>query len=466
MASIIFHGNPGSYKTSTALWFEMLPALRSGRCVVTNIEGLFDLDTIEKAVGEKFPDSAQLWRISTLNQAGVDVLTRWFHWLPAGALLLIDEVQNLYSDKDRTELKEFNVSLDGEPNTIDIIKAVAFLPAPLCEYSISVISDIEPDGYTDDLGLTETDDNGHIRYPRNIKDALMRHRKFNWDILVCTPDITKVHNLIRSVAEQAVSHKSFDFAPMPYFQRRPRTHEHNPLERGLSPKKGEQVKRRKIPLDVFKLYKSTQTGKNNKSGKGTSPFQSPKFVLAVVFLLSILAYFIWFAVGRDGNSSSTGTQQSSEQIDSVDDLSTDESAVVFGESVDTANGDDSRAAINETADIEPEPLIGFDFYVTGFTKQVKYSRVERVLTPEDFLYLIYFDVYKDGQLMFKTTNTDLNDLGYITKTLTECVYKVSYQASSRIVTCKEDDKTEDVEEDRDDFNMDDSLLASAPTSLL
>lgn len=466
MASFIFHGNPGSYKTSTALWFEMLPALRAGRCVVTNIEGLFDLDTIEKAVGEKFPKSAQLWRISTLNQAGVDVLARWFHWLPAGALLLIDEVQNLYSDKDRTELKEFNVSLDGEPNTVDIIKAVAFLPAPLCEYAISVISEIKPDGYTDDLGLTETDDNGHIRYPRNIKDALMRHRKFNWDILVCTPDITKVHNLIRSVAEQAVSHKSFDFAPMPYFQRRPRTHEHNPLERGLSPKKGEQVKRRKIPLDVFKLYKSTQTGKNNKSGKGSSPFQSPKFVIAVVFLLSILAYFIWFAVGRDGHSPSTGTQQSSEQVHSIDDVSTSENTVVTGTNTDSIDSDDSNAVIDETVDVEPEPLIGFNFYVTGFTKQVKYSRKEQQLTAEDFLYLIYFDVYKDGHLMFKTTNTDLNDLGYTTKTLTECVYKLSYQKASRIVTCKEGDKADDVEEDRDDFTLDESLLASAPSSLL
>ncbi|GIC79359.1 zonular occludens toxin domain-containing protein [Moritella sp. F3] len=466
MASLIFHGNPGSYKTSTALWFEMLPALRAGRCVVTNIEGLFGLNTIEKAVGEKFPKSAQLWRISTLNQAGVDVLARWFHWLPAGALLLIDEVQNLYSDKDRTELKEFNVSLDGEPNTVDIIKAVAFLPVPLCDYAISVISEIKPDGYTDDLGLTETDDNGHIRYPRNIKDALMRHRKFNWDILVCTPDITKVHNLIRSVAEQAVSHKSFDFAPMPYFQRRPRTHEHNPLERGLSPKKGEQVKRRKIPLDVFKLYKSTQTGKNNKNGKGSSPFQSPKFVIAVVCLLSILAYFIWFAVGRDGNSPSTGTQQSSEQVHSVDDISTSENTVVTGSDTDSIDSDDSNAVIDETVDVEPEPLIGFDFYVTGFTKQVKYSRVGQQLTPEDFLYLIYFDVYKDGQLMFKTTNTDLNDLGYTTKTLTECVYKLSYQKASRIVTCKEDDKADDVEEDRDDFTLDESLLASAPSSFL
>ena len=128
-------------------------------------------------------------------------------------------------------------------------------------------------------------------------------------------------------------------------------------------------------------------------------------------------------LGRVGDSPSAGTQQSREQVEYVDDVSTDESAVVTGANTDITNSDDSSAVIDETVDIEPEPLIGFDFYVTGFTKQVKYSRVGRVLTPEDFLYL-NFDVYKDGHLMFKTTNTDLNDLGYITKTLTECVYKL------------------------------------------
>jgi len=67
----------------------------------------------------------------------------------------------------------------------------------------------------------------------------------------------------------------------------------------------------------------------------------------VVFLLSILAYFIWFAVGRDDSFSSTGTQQGSEQV--------------------------------------------------------KYNRTEQhSRPPEDFLYVIYFDVYKDGHLMFKT----------------------------------------------------------------
>ena len=41
MASSIFHGAPGSFKSASATWFEVLPALRKGRLVVTNIEGHF-----------------------------------------------------------------------------------------------------------------------------------------------------------------------------------------------------------------------------------------------------------------------------------------------------------------------------------------------------------------------------------------------------------------------------------------
>jgi len=47
--------------------------------------------------------------------------------------------------------------------------------------------------------------------------------------------------------------------------------------------------------------------------------------------------------------------------------------VVTGTNTDSINSNDSSAVIDEVVDIEPEPLIGFDFYVTGFTKQVKYN---------------------------------------------------------------------------------------------
>ena len=47
MATKIFHGPPGSYKASTAMWFEIVPALRQGRVVVSNLQGLKSLDEIQ-----------------------------------------------------------------------------------------------------------------------------------------------------------------------------------------------------------------------------------------------------------------------------------------------------------------------------------------------------------------------------------------------------------------------------------
>ncbi|MEF1175109.1 zonular occludens toxin domain-containing protein, partial [Vibrio sinaloensis] len=63
MAVYFRHGSNGAYKSAYAVWFEILPALRNGRLVVTNIEGLKPMETIEKILGEKFPVGAQLIRI-------------------------------------------------------------------------------------------------------------------------------------------------------------------------------------------------------------------------------------------------------------------------------------------------------------------------------------------------------------------------------------------------------------------
>ncbi|RZP71667.1 zonular occludens toxin domain-containing protein, partial [Vibrio vulnificus] len=68
MAVYFRHGSNGSYKSAYATWFELLPALRAGRLVVTNIEGLKPLEEIENILGEKFPPSAKLIRIFTRSE--------------------------------------------------------------------------------------------------------------------------------------------------------------------------------------------------------------------------------------------------------------------------------------------------------------------------------------------------------------------------------------------------------------
>ncbi|MVD25636.1 zonular occludens toxin, partial [Vibrio cholerae] len=40
MSIFIHHGAPGSYKTSGALWLRLLPAIKSGRHIITNVRGL------------------------------------------------------------------------------------------------------------------------------------------------------------------------------------------------------------------------------------------------------------------------------------------------------------------------------------------------------------------------------------------------------------------------------------------
>jgi zona occludens toxin len=310
MATSLFHGAPGSYKTSSAVWFVLLKALREGRFVVTNVEGLKPIYDIENALGVKFPSSAYLFRVSTLTTAGVDLLSRWFHWLPCGGLVLIDEIQNLYNAKERGDLERLNPSLDlNFKQRLDLLDT---LPDDVKVITLDRLDSIENDGYTDDLGLAERDENGHIFYPASLKDALMRHRKYNWDVYACTPDISHVHSLFRAVAERAVSHKSFDFVPLPYFQRRPRTHEHNPLEKGIRPSKGEPIKRVKIPLDVFKLYKSTQTGKNNKSGANENPLKNRAFIFKVVFVLSLVFGLLAVYVASKVDSKTSVSSVSSE----------------------------------------------------------------------------------------------------------------------------------------------------------
>ena len=457
MASKIYHGNPGSYKSSSAVWFDLLPALRKGRCVVTNVEGILDLESIEKVLGEKFPDSAQLWRFSTLNDTGHNIVARWFHWLPVGALLLIDEVQNVYSDKDRNELKEHNVSLDSEVATNLVMGAVDSLPIELRDYSMSCLDGIADDGYTDDLSLSERDSNGHIRYPRNIKDALMRHRKFNWDILLCTPDITKVHSLIRSVAETAVQHKSLDSFPLPYFQRRPRTFEHNAQEKGLTAKQGDIIKRRKIPLDVFKLYKSTQTGKNNKSGAAASPIESNGFKFAVGVLLSILAFWIYFISGFFADDESATVPKVRPLVEeSVTRV------VEVHQAGDVAFDTGDSGSFN-TEISYPEPLVDYTFYSTGYMSQNAYTRVGNTVRYEQdsSFDIVFIDVYQDDKFMFSTDNTELVSMGYQFRTLSECVYRVTYASVSRVVVCYDKDEEQDPDESEES-----TLFASSPTSLL
>ena len=290
MASSIFHGAPGSFKSASATWFEVLPALRKGRLVVTNIEGILPIEEIETELQETFPESAQLWRLSSQNEEGQKLWRNWYHWMPTGALVLIDEVQDVYPTEATFKPESCNYQhIDNYKNLI---------PEHWYKYHYEQLEKFKPEnltsGDTDDLGRELFNEHGHIIYPKTLKECYMRHRKYNWDIIVCTPDITSVHKYIRNVSQYAYAHKYFDgLAAIPYYNRRPRIFEHNPKLDGKTPNKSSTITWKKIPIEVHKCYKSTATGGITK-GQGKNFLYSPVFAFPVTAIFLCILYWVWY----------------------------------------------------------------------------------------------------------------------------------------------------------------------------
>lgn len=280
MAVVIHHGPAGSYKSSSVVWFKILPALRAGRVVVTNVEGMYPLHIIEKQLGEKFPDTARLFRIFSQKEVLKDLWRRWFHWMPLGAMVVIDEVQDVYT-QDKPNWKESDLDLKPYDYYSNI------LPPELYQLTVETHKTFKPiidESTSDDTGELALDENGLVIYPPTMNEAFMRHRKFNWDLHFATPDITQVSKAVRAVAELAISYKSNDW----FFlnKRKPRLFEHNP-KRAPEPRKGDLVSTHKVPVDVHLLYKSTQTGQTTKSGQSAGLFSSSKVKLVLFVILPL-----------------------------------------------------------------------------------------------------------------------------------------------------------------------------------
>ena len=425
MASSIYHGKPGSYKTSTAVWFHILPALRAGRFVCTNVEGLYSIDEIENILGEKFPDSAYLFRVSTLNDIGVNTMSKWFHWLPLGAFIVIDEIQNLYNSKDRTDFKSHDTNRNL--NTLDRILDFPSLPDNVKYLSQQSLVSVVDDGYTDDMGISERDSNGHVLYPVSIKDALMRHRKYNWDIIGCTPEISHVHSLYRGVSEKAVSHRSFDFVPIPWFQRRPRTHEHNPMEKGIRPAKGESVKRPKIPIKVFSLYKSTQTGKNNRRGVNENPLKNRSTLFKIFVPLSIILGFISLPFFFGSDSKVTNAKQTVSASGIAVSVSSKEGINGIGKAGLVSAGDTHNPIFNDAPDFLAQLNIE-QLYIVGHVEKIKFLGIVKtpngVVSREDRNdYFVFSGLSKVGDFTFNSD--DLSEMGYSIKKITNCYVQIN-----------------------------------------
>lgn len=239
MTTAIIHGDPGSYKTSTLISDYLVPAVKQGRHIVTNIRGVKTVDEIAEIYGFELPDTSQITLVD-FNEAGFERMARFFHWAPEGALILMDEGQRVYP----TRLRDFK------------------------DYDLR----------------NPTDD----KRPRTVEDAFDSHRHMNWDIYISTPNINKIHKEIRAVAEFGYRHKNmatvFSFMKGRY-KRVTHIAENSGAAIGHAISSG----LRKIDKRAFNVYQSTATGQTKDSAAAFSFFKQPK----VLLLLLVIGYYAW-----------------------------------------------------------------------------------------------------------------------------------------------------------------------------
>jgi len=247
MSITIHHGMPGSYKTSGAIQDNMVPYIKKGRPVVTNVRGLDNAERIKKVL--KLSELPDITHVDTSTEEGRFKMATWFHWAPLGAFIFIDEVGTVYEDSfNTTKLKDFDF-----PDGINAAKEVGRAPT--------------------------------------VKEAFEMHRHFNFDICVTSPDMRKVHKIITQCAEGAYRHNNKANIGLKGFYAEAY---HLAYDSGNSRSHYLTVQIKKVKPYVFKLYESTATGQVQDSTGGKNLFLQPKvlfftfaFFGSIIFLYDL-----------------------------------------------------------------------------------------------------------------------------------------------------------------------------------
>lgn len=281
----IHWGPPGSYKTSGAVWDDVVPAIKSGRLVVTNIRGM----SKERCLNV-FPDAHADFEMIAINldsDDGIERCRTWASWVPAGALIIFDEAGLVFlkawKEKD---LRQFDF-----PGGIDAAAAAG--------------------------------------RPYSWLDSWTRHRHFNWDIVLTTPSIKYVRDDIRLACENAYKHSNFgNLGSVVKLLLGDYKEVYHDAQVSVVAKDA-IVGYRRINKKVFELYDSTQTGDVKEHSFGSSIFKSVKLLVVLFILVVCIIRLVstgGVSIGADvpvvAETVSSGSKISfDENITEVDDVS-------------------------------------------------------------------------------------------------------------------------------------------------
>ncbi|MBL4829415.1 MAG: toxin [Aliivibrio sp.] len=449
-------GGNGSYKSAYTAWFTILPALKAGRVVVTNIEGMETLEVIQERLQIEFPPTAKIIRIFSRDGDGVFLWQHFFCWCPLDALIVIDECQDLYSKNIGFDFRK----IKAKP----LSDFLEFLPSDYEDFFHSRHLPVDMDNLksseTDDRGRAEYDENGRIVYPNTFNEGFMRHRKYNWDIELLSPDWQQIDSSIKACAEQAFYQKSRDKFFL--FRRKPFIFQHpvtctKPV---LPIKKSSNLFTQKVPVEAHLLYSSTGTGKSTKSGGLNIVFKSPKILIIILIGLFSMGYFIYGFINLFIEDESQNSELAVAPVVVEDATKDTVSTETISASVDDvrSSGDSGQVIKQVSSRFLPVTQVlyfeGLErAYITGFhgasIKTEAYG-----LTKTESNFDIVIKVYtKDGQYSINKKYLEIVDVDF--ELIDECLLILTHGNSKSMITCEPV-----IYEDETDNSIGDSFITA------
>lgn len=257
----IHHGPPGSFKTAGAMADDFLREAKAGRIIVTNVRGVTRHRVLDQF--PELPDSFDVIHVDDKSEEGRKLWATWFHWVPKGAFIFVDEIQDIWPKSWRE-------------------------------------SDLRALDYPGGVEKAANDDR-----PKDWAQAWDKHRHWNWDIVATCPAYGKVREDIKSVADAAYKHK--DLALIGWTGRYIEAM-HLADDTGKNASDFLNVQKKKVPPYVFKLYDSTATGQFKINANGFNLFKNPR----VLLLLLVLAAALYFGFGRGAVTMFSGAKKPAE----------------------------------------------------------------------------------------------------------------------------------------------------------
>lgn len=387
MSVKIHHGPPGSYKTSGAVADDFVPAVLEGRHIITNVRGLSDPAKIREVLeerGKTVPETFKLTWLDSTDREQMEMLQRFWHWAPDGCFFLIDEVQEVWPKAMRdSHLKKLDY-----PGGQDTANA-------------------------DGRFLT-------------IALAFEKHRHRNWDFVVTSPNINKVHSVVRSCAEASYKHKNL--ATLGTLFKGRYVEGYHAADTNGKPADFYTIRKKRIPGYVFKLYQSTATGKVTDTIAGQSIFKDPK-------VLGLLVFGGLVIVGVFSMGTPDILRKTLESPPAETDGQTDPETVPPDRPKPASGAPVHTAPVGSGAPPALAPRLRFLTAAQKITITGSYETLESGKKTLSY----YLRVHLDATRYFDLTNTTIGRLGVVVTPLTPCFYELRAGSTSVFAYCEEVD---------------------------